>query len=332
MNSSVNIDFVITWVDNKDPVWLEKKKKYTDCVESEGNSEVRYRDWDTLKYWFRGVERFAPWVRNVYFITDDQKPEWLNTDHPKLKWIKHTDFIPEEYLPTFCSDVIEWNIHRIESLSENFVYFNDDMFLINNTRPEDFFRDGKPCGSPLLGILYSNDMFSYMMFNNMYVLNQHFSLKQSIRKDPWKWIKGQSLGGLLKVLLYGRKDYIPYIVSGHIHIPYAKKVIKELWEKEYQLIDATCKNKLRTRESVTLWLAHYWQFLSGDFYPQKPIGKFFHTASMSCSDGAIKYLKKQKGKVICLNDSENEVDFEIHKKMVSEALRELLPDKSSFEL
>ena len=53
---------------------------------------------------------------------------------------------------------------------------------------------------------------------------------------------------------------------------------------------------------------------------------------MAYSDEAIEYLRKQKGKVICLNDSEDEVDFEAHKKLILDAFEKLLPEKSSFEL
>ena len=122
------IDFVIPWVDDTDELWLKKMAEFTGQDTKIGNCEARYRDWDTLKYWFRGVEKFAPWVRHIYFISDNQKPEWLNTEHPKLKWIKHSDYIERQYLPTFSSHTIEWNLHRIEGLSENFVYFNDDVF------------------------------------------------------------------------------------------------------------------------------------------------------------------------------------------------------------
>lgn len=139
MKTQTVVDFVVPWVDDRDPVWRAKKAKHTGSELPEGNSEVRYRDWDTLKYWFRGVERFAPWVRYVYFVTDDQMPAWLNVNYPKLRWVKHTDFIPMEYLPTFNSNAIEWNLHRIEGLADHFVYFNDDIFVINDTRPEDFF-------------------------------------------------------------------------------------------------------------------------------------------------------------------------------------------------
>ncbi|MBE6534754.1 MAG: capsule biosynthesis protein CapK [Ruminococcaceae bacterium] len=332
MSQSYPIDFVIPWVDDRDPVWREKKAKYTGIEVKEGNTEVRYRDWDTLKYWFRGVEKFAPWVRYVYFVTDDQKPEWLNLDHPKLKWVKHSDFIPQEYLPAFSANVIEWNIHRIEGLSEHFVYFNDDVFLIKSTTPEDFFVDGLPCDLPNIGPLYASGIFSYMLFNNVYLLNKHFSLKKSISENPKKWIKHQSLGGLFKLALYGRKDLIPNSNSWHIQTSYNKKNFSKLWEEEYEVIHQTCQNRLRTKNDVTSYCVRDWQLLSGEFYPKKPIGKLFHTASMSYSDEVINYLKHQKGKTVCLNDTEQEKDFELHKKQLIDEFEKIVPEKSSFEL
>ena len=332
MDNAYSIDIVVPWVDDTDPVWKSKKAQHTGIEEKEGNSEVRYRDWNTLKYWFRGIEKFAPWVRYVYFVTDNQKPEWLNIDHPKLKWVKHTDFIPAEYLPTFSCQAIEWNLHRIEGLSDHFVYFNDDMFIIKHTKPEDFFVGGLPCDFPNLGPLYPNGFFSYLLFNNIDLLNRHFSLKNSIRANFSKWVKKQSFGGLFKLALYGRKDLIPNSNSWHIHISYNKKTFETLWEHESEIIHATCQNKLRTKDDVTSWCVRDWQLFSGEFYPKKPIGKLFHTASMSYSDEAINYLRRQKGKVICLNDSEDEGDFETHKKMIIDEFEKIFPEKSSFEL
>lgn len=326
------IDFVVPWVDDTDPVWREKKAQYTGTQEKEGNTEVRYRDWNTLKYWFRGIEKFAPWVRYVYFITDNQKPEWLNVDHPKLKWVKHTDFIPAEYLPTFACHAIEWNLHRIPGISENFVFFNDDVLMIGPTKPQDFFVDGLPCDLPRLGLLYPRDFFSHILFNNIELLNRHFSLKKSIKENPMKWIKGQPISGLLKLALYGRKDLIPNSISPHIQLSYKKSTYETLWETEYEKIHSTCLNKQRTKDIVTSYCVRDWQIFSGEFHPKKPIGKSFHTATMSYSDEAIEYLRRQKGKVICLNDSEDESDFELHKQMILEAFEKLLPDKSSFEL
>lgn len=331
-DKSYPIDFVVPWVDDSELKWREKKEKYTGTKVQEGNSEVRYRDWDTLRYWFRGVEKFAPWVRYIFFITDDQKPEWLNLEHPKLKWVKHSDFIPDEYLPTFNSHVIEWNLHRIKDLSETFVYFNDDVFMIKDTLPEDFFVHGAPCDLPNIGTLYPTDFFSHLLVNNTILLNRHFILKDCINKNRSKWFRQQSFRGILKNLLYGRKELISGIETWHIQTSFRKSTFETLWNQEYDEIHATCQNKLRSRNDITSYCVRNWQLLSGDFYPKKPIGRLYHTASISESNEALEYLRKQKGKIICLNDSENENDFETHKQKILEIFAELLPEKCSFEV
>ena len=96
------IDFVILWVDGNDPAWREEFVR-TRQAENDDASEIRYRDWRNLHYWFRSAERFAPWVRKVHFITWGHLPAWLRRDHPKLHIVNHRDFIPAEYLPTFLS-------------------------------------------------------------------------------------------------------------------------------------------------------------------------------------------------------------------------------------
>lgn len=332
MDNMFPIDFVLPWVDDTDPAWQTNKAQYADDKAQEGNTEVRYRDWDTLKYWFRGIEKFAPWVRYVHFVTDNQKPEWLNTDHPKLKWVKHADFIPKEYLPTFACHAIEWNLHRIPEISENFVFFNDDVFMIKPTVPEDFFVDGLPCDLPQLCLLYPNGFFSHILFNNIELINRHFSLKNSVRANPMKWIKGQPLGGIIKLALYGNRDLVPNNMTSHIQLSFKKSTYETLWEKEFEKIHATCLSKFRSKDIVTSYCVRDWQIFSGEFYPKKPIGRSFHTASISHSNEAIDYLKKQKGKVICLNDSEDETDFELHKQMILDEFEKLFPEKSSFEL
>ena len=326
------IDFVVPWVDDRDPEWAAKKAKYTGKEVTEGNTQVRYRDWDTLKYWFRGVEKFAPWVRTVYFVTDDQKPEWLNLDHPKLKWVKHTDYIPAEYLPTFSAQAIEWNLHRLPDLADQFVFFNDDVFLIDRVKPEDFFVDGAPCDYPVIGPLYPCGFFSHILFNNIELINRHFSAKDAIRQNRKKWFAHRSPADFLKVLLYGRKTILPGCDSWHIHTNFRKSTFAKLWEAEPQWIHQTCCNKLRTKEDVTSYCVRIWQIMTGDFYPQKPIGKSFQTASLSKNNEALDYLRKQKGKVICLNDTEDETEFETHKQMLLEVFEKLLPEKSAFEL
>ena len=121
------IDFVMPWVDGSDIEWQREKTRYRDKEVNQKEidaSMARYRDWDNLQYWFRGVEKFTPWVNKIHFITYGHLPKWLNTTNPKLQIVKHEDYIPEKYLPVFSARPIELNIHRIPGLSDKFVYFN----------------------------------------------------------------------------------------------------------------------------------------------------------------------------------------------------------------
>ena len=58
----MDIDFVITWVNMDDPEWKKEFNKYRHNKDNTKNgvSEARFRDYGFLKYWFRGVEKFAP--------------------------------------------------------------------------------------------------------------------------------------------------------------------------------------------------------------------------------------------------------------------------------
>ena len=92
-----------------DPKWQADFSKYSGRKENTKNgvSEARFRDNGFLRYWFRGVEKFAPWVRRIHFVTSGQKPEWLDESNPKINLVNHKDYIPEEFLPTYNSVVIE---------------------------------------------------------------------------------------------------------------------------------------------------------------------------------------------------------------------------------
>ena len=88
------IDFVIPWVDGSDIEWQKERAKYDISKKIDiNNCSARFRDWDNLQYFFRGVEKYAPWVHKIYFITWGHLPKWLNTDNPKLVIVNHKDYI-----------------------------------------------------------------------------------------------------------------------------------------------------------------------------------------------------------------------------------------------
>ncbi|MCD8282079.1 MAG: Stealth CR1 domain-containing protein, partial [Prevotella sp.] len=185
----MDIDFVVTWVDMTDPVWSREFAKYRNAGRTERNgvSQARFRDAGLLKYWFRGVDKFAPWVRRIYFVTCGQTPAWLNTKNPKLRLINHRDIIPEEFLPTFNSVVIERYMHRIPGLAEHFVYFNDDFYIISRVGTERFFRDGLPCDIAAFTYNPSWSQWYATLRNNARLINRHFDKREVMKRDRDKW-------------------------------------------------------------------------------------------------------------------------------------------------
>ncbi len=141
------VDVVYTWVDGSDSKWLEKKKRtlesYADHQASEEVSGAgRFRNNGELKYSVRSVMKFAPWIRKVFIVTDDQVPDWLDTSSGKVEIVDHKDiFDNKDHLPSFSSRAIEMRVHHIAGLSERFLSFNDDVFLGRPTSVSDFFHE-----------------------------------------------------------------------------------------------------------------------------------------------------------------------------------------------
>ena len=331
------IDFVILWVDGSDPKWLKDKEKYNpNKIKKDGvNGTIRFRDWDNLKYWFRGVEKFAPWVNNIYFITYGHLPKWLNTSHPKLKIIKHEDYIPKKYLPVFSSNPIELNLNRIKELSEYFVLFNDDMFLINDVKPTDFFINNLPVDNyneVNLDMRKEDPTFRSILKNNYRVLSNLYNKQKVVLLHPYKYLNykygfSRNIRTLKNTLT--KKEFVG-INNNHIYQPFLKSYFNKAWSIIYDEMDNTSKNRFRDPTDINQFLIRYFQLLDGSFVPKDYLsGKYFAASGNNCE--IISYIEEQKGSCICINDTDPNIDFEKCKKEINNAFDKILKDKSSFE-
>ena len=325
------IDFVLIWVDGGDKEWQKERNR---CAgkDPEDLADYRYRDWDNLKYWFRGVEKFAPWVNNVYFITNGQKPDWLNVNHPKLKWIKHEDYIPKEYLPTFNSHTIEHNFFRIKELSNQFVYFNDDMFLINKVNPCDFFVDGKPCiMAGLRPCINPDEMYSHITLNDALLINRNYCFRELFKKNFGKWINLKyRWQDNLKTYVLSKFGEFPGMIIPHVENSLLKDNMKDLWDKEYDILNETCLKKFRDKNQVSQNIYTWSIAVSGNFEIRtNKFGHFYYANELEKVKTAI---KEQQYKSICINDSNLNVPFQEAKETINSAFESILPDKSNFEL
>ena len=241
------IDIVVLWVDGSDPEFISEKQAVTGKVaftNQDIDGDQRYRDYGTLHFWFRMIEKHAPWVNNVYLITNGQKPDWLNLEHPKLKLITHREFMPEAYLPSYNSSAIELNIHRIEGLSEHFIYFNDDMFMIKDTQPSDFYKNGQPKLLAVYDALVPWSPFTNTYHNNVELIYRHFPNKKALKSSPWKFFNFRYGSLVLKNLLllpWGPTGY----VNQHLPVPMKKSTLSRLWDIEGETLGRTSRNQIR---------------------------------------------------------------------------------------
>lgn len=328
------VDIVIPWVDGSDLDWLKERAQYS----GEELRDEWYRDWSLLPYFFRGIENFAPWISKVHFVTCGHIPSWLNTSCVKLNVVNHKDYIPKEYLPTFNSNTIELNFHRIPDLADKFILFNDDMFLVSPVKESDFFKKGLPrhFGIHVPNRISKGDFF-YYPFNNTAVINDYFPMRKSVLKNFSKWFNPKYGVNNLSTLLMMPFPAFYGFYESHLPIPYKKSDFKKVWNKEWETLDRECSNRFRTSTGVNHWLIENWATVEGEFYPQsiKGYGRAFYASDLTLNkiDQVASYIVKQKGKVICINDG-NIADSEFDQVVSSlkEAFESILPKKSCFEL
>lgn len=343
-NYTFPIDFVVTWLDSSDPEWQKDYNKYKGISASGDSSLARFRDWDLFKYWFRAVETYAPWVNKVFLVTNGTFPKWINPNHPKLVLVKHSDYIPEKFLPTFNSCTIELHMNKIKGLSEHFVYFNDDCYINGPITPEYYFRKGLPCDSneeTFFNVPKYDPVgkfYIYMsMMTNVGVLNRWYDRRNSIKASPRRWF-GPHLGikGIVISLFFSLFRYNTKFIGfnwKHVEQPFLKSVFDEIWEKESEMLEESCT---RFREEVILnpYIFRYWQFASNKFFPVRLNHTKKYRMIEETMPKIIRSISDSHIKSLCINDTPNCSEEEFHQfnNAIHSAFERKFPNKSSFEL
>lgn len=293
------MDAVITYVDGNDPVWKQDYEKYTNVPVM----QKRFRDWGTLKYLLRGIEKRMPFIRNVYLVVShpSQVPSWA--DRENLKIVLHKDIIPEEFLPTFNCNPIEMNLHRIPGLDEEYLYFNDDMFPVGDCSPKDFFRDGKA----VIGYyrhLFASNMYKKICRNSDRLAREALGLKPSV--------------------FFTRPQ--------HICSPMLKSVCDEVYEKVNAQIRETSATRTRTEDNLNQYLFLDYMNYKGLVIREKISNKHFSVAVAS-PDSLRDFLHNPTRNLVCINDVRlSEERYEQLRGAILDAFQSTFPSKSRFEL
>ncbi|QFJ54986.1 Stealth CR1 domain-containing protein [Pseudobutyrivibrio xylanivorans] len=329
------IDIVIPWVDEKDKKWQSEKNKYAkqDGIEF---SNVRFQSWDNLHLWFRAIEKCMPWVNKVFLITCGQTPEFLNTENNKIRLVRHDEYIPSEYLPTFNSNTIEMNIHRIEDLSENFILFSDDVFPLKEIDEEYYFKNDLVCDEAVENIITTTSFGAvsratrYAQVNNMFIINKYFHKREVQEKNWEKWYCEDYGDRLERTKACAYWYDFPGFYDPHMANAMKKSTLKKLWGLEPEALDAGSKDRFRGSADVTQYLIRYWQLCEGNFMPRRTQGKVFFPTIETYNE-VIDAINNRLYPMISFNENCTPEEFEIIKRDINATLEKKFPLKSAFE-
>lgn len=284
----MKIDYVVPYVDSTKTTWQELFFKYKSNFK-EGNKEFnkRFSVNPLFKFSLRGIEKFMPWINQLVLIVQsyDQVPEFI--DVSKVRVVLHEEFIPKQFLPTFNANTIEMFMHRIEGLSELFIYGNDDTYVFNHCSQTDFFIDAFPRNN-IRFVKTENDSYSRMLMN----LNDQI------------WRKVYGVG-------FPRTD--GYFTNFHVQQSYSKRInsrIFELFKDEiYRNLGPFRNEKQFTQVLFSLYLA---RITNGKYLNNKIKSRYFNLSQNV--NIVARSLPNLTESLICLNNGDaesNEVIFPI---------------------
>ena len=338
------IDIVIPWVNDRDKSWIQERNRFLNHFEDRIDTiDKYYRDWGTLLFVFRGIEKFMPWVRKVHFLTYGHVPEWMDTKAVKLNIVKHEEFyLNTNHLPIFNSQSIEMNFLGIKDLANKFIYFNDDTLVLKETPVERFFANGLPLDFiiqdiPRQGIIYrmliSNDSYVDTMGNNLRLINRVFDKKKLLaEKSDCFYSKSYTWKSRLKNYLFNFFPEYLWFSNYHFQQAFLKANIEDAYALFKDEMDLTSASRFRGQNDLNQYIYRYIRLAKGEFVPYEPDDSFCLVLD------SYKSWIRNKGKIyncrfFCPNDSPNvtEQDYIQIKSELMEMLTSVLVNKSTFE-
>jgi hypothetical protein len=302
------IPIVYLWVDGSDPHYQYRHKMG-------GPASSRHRDNADLRYSLRSLAQYMPWWKGtLYIVTDNQIPKWLTLPHPRVKLIDHIDIIPNEYLPTHVSNVIEWFLKDIPGLPEYFLAMNDDFMLKGPVEPSDFFTaDGQPI------VQWNTSPLD---------LSEKALAEYARERKTWH----QSVVHTLRTLQHTLSYTFPATYFLH-HGPrvFSKTRMKELFDLWKPSLKQSLRQKERGPTMIdTVYAVSYYMAFKAAAKPSPRDGHFFYTVTDATNFTHLYYAIQydSQSKFLCLNDEFSKL---ITSEQMQDLYEQLYPISSPYE-
>ena len=172
--------------------------------------------------------------------------------------------------------------------------------------------------------------------NDYGVVADNFNLKQSIWKNRKKWFSISQLGIREALGNYIRyKVNKTFFISGFEHIanPHLKSTLQEVWNKCPSIMDTTSGERFRADNKLNPWMLIAWNLAKGCFYPVRTgkRGVDVHVNTQQI-DMICDMIRQQSVFQLCINDTNDNDNWEYCNNEIRKAFEAILPEKSSFEI
>jgi hypothetical protein len=281
------VDVVYTWVDGADPGWRERFQQARAEAEGvsyhpEAQAANRYTSRDELRYSLRSLEMHAPWVRNVYLVTDHQVPAWLDPSATGITVVDHRDiFRDPSVLPVFNSSAIISQLHHIDGLAEHYLYLNDDMFFGADVTPEAFWH-----GSGIAKVFAARLTRPFTTPHHGDA--PHFNISKNIRAALERDL-GRSMSLAIR--------HTPY--------PQIRSVLYEIEEKYPEVVEGTAHRRFRHHDDIALdQFFHYYAQATGRAVADDISYDYVNVGTAAAAMVRLRrLLATREYQVFCLNDA-----------------------------
>ena len=279
-----------------------------------------------------------PWVRKIHLVTAGQIPDWLDTSHEKIHLVNHKDIFPNTSdLPTFNACAIEMCLGAISDLAEKFIFFNDDMFVVQPIRLDRFFKNGYPKDFFTLDILLHAGIFSHILHSDMQIVNNEFKNKKKYLKENFFKVFNYKYGikRLLKNFLLLPFPSLPMFEIYHHPQALLKKYVKEVMDRYPEEVKQTRSHHFKNATDLNQYVFRYMHLIRGEFIPYIPKDSLYiGVNSLDNLKKSIEHLRvSQSIKFVCFNEESgfDTNDYGEYKEQIRDYLESVLPDKSTFE-
>jgi len=315
----MEIDIVFTYVDQTDEEWRRQRDKHRPVS---GENTARFDDsLQEIRYALRSIVAHMKFkYRRIYFVTNNGALPWFVKPRKNMVSILYSDLTGCE---GYNSNTIEAHLHKIDGLSEYYLYFNDDMILTRDLYLHDLIH---PHTGDLMWYAESDPLFSFVsrhpvisrlinFISALPIINRFLFISDTVPSS--------------RQYTHDIIGKTPALVIGHCPRIFKKSMVQEFFDRYIIYIEAQ-KSHLFRRPDDFSFVDGFCHYFDGNGLNHSTRYKTTILVQMDHSLLSWFYNNtKTMEQFLCVEDTRR---FPVVDVICRDILETLFPDRTEFEL